>query len=415
MATYQFEHLPPPPGTAYGFVGPRYQGEKPGYVYWPYSDSYYIDPKAAKQLGQAQGYIAPDPKQQSMSDMVIPIGAAAGALYLGKGVGQYVTEKGLPSLFDLGSKANTVNTAIQTGAPSVATAATEGAVVPGVFEVGSPMYPGGALYPAAPEAAAAGGEGLFSLSGIGAEGNAILPIGGALLGYDALTHDRGHFGTAAEGAASGAMIGSYFGMPWAGAGIGGLIGLGKSFFEHESTRDVAKKHTGQLMSQGQNDPVWQQYVSGMRQQFNAGPPDPEHPYGDTKGNKFKTWDEYKQHGLDAANLTGVYGNLNTYGPDWAHYTPEQQQQITQANINSGLYDSKKGEVVINNEDQAKKNRDAVLAGTLKPQTAIGAQNNAIQTISPITTPVVQPQRTTTLSPGIGLDGKPINYGLIGLG
>ena len=87
MAAYQFQHLPAPPGSGLPFIGPRYQGNQPGYIYYPYTDSYYVDPRAAKQLGQSQGYIAPDPKQQSMSDMVIPIGAAAGALYLGKGVG----------------------------------------------------------------------------------------------------------------------------------------------------------------------------------------------------------------------------------------------------------------------------------------------------------------------------------------
>ena len=61
---------------------------------------------------------------------------------------------------------------------------------------------------------------------------------------------------------------------------------------------------------------------------------------------YATWEEYKGAGLDAADLTGVYGNIKTFGPEWASLTQEQRQAVTQGIIDAGLYESNKGEVEI---------------------------------------------------------------------
>lgn len=221
-------------------------------------------------------------------------------------------------------------------------------------------------------AAAAGAEavpGSFSLSGIGSAGNYLLPAAGALGAYDVISNDVSPLRGAAEGAASGAAIGSGFGGVGAipGAIIGGALGLGKSlFFQHESTRDLAKKHTGELQKTAPEDSSWQNYVSSMRDQYNAAPPDPSKPF---HGGQYGSWQEYQQAGLDPADLTGVYGNLKTFGPDWAKKSFEEQKNITKALIDAGLYQSDRGEVVITDPEKARQIA-AQLAAPPAPTSAI---------------------------------------------
>ena len=185
------------------------------------------------------------------------------------------------------------------------------------------------------------------------------------------------------------------------------------FLMHESTRDVAKKHTSGLLGLGKDDPTWQGYVTGIREQFNAAPPDPSKPY---LGGKYASFNEYKTAGLQAPDLLGVYGNLNTFGPEWAHLTPEQQTKVTQGIINAGLYDSKKGEVIITDPDAARKIKDDVVGGKVNPTgglVAVGQNEPARVITGTPTTPISSGpglvlKRSSTQSPGIGLDGRPIN-------
>ncbi len=172
------------------------------------------------------------------------------------------------------------------------------------------------------------------------------------------------------GTAAGAALGNVIGYGFQGDGVKndvalGLVSpallLGKKtglLKPHKTTRQVAQEHTGQLLEQGKDNNNWQQYVAGMRQQFNAPPPDPSKPFA----GKYATFEDYKKGGLEAADLTGVYGNLKVYGPEWASLTPEQRQAITQANIESGIYASKKGEVEITDEQKALENKNNVLKG-----------------------------------------------------
>lgn len=339
-----------------------------GYLYDPFLSAakgrpvIWSSPQAAlDEKKQKEDFIK---KQASPVNQLLPVAAGVGGLVAANKLSSMDFK--LPTIFGGAEQATQAagQAAAQTG--GLVQASTAAAPVAGSLgnAAAAPfMGPGGAAYsgPFAEAPVAEAAPGMFSLGNIGAAGNAILPGIGAIGAYDVLSHDYGAGRSGIEGAASGAAIGSFFGPTGAiaGAGIGGLIGLGKSvFFDHESTRDRAQKHTGELLEQGKNDPSWQQYVSGIRQQYNAPPPDPSKPF---KG-QFGTWEEYKAAGLDPSDLSGVYGNLSTFGPEWAKLTEEQRQAITKGLIDADLYDAHKGEVEITDAARARQIKDQILSG-----------------------------------------------------
>jgi hypothetical protein len=133
--------------------------------------------------------------------------------------------------------------------------------------------------------------------------------------------------------------------------IARALGLGGQ----KSTREIARDNTKDLLKQSDN-PAYQAYVQGMREQFNSAPPDPSKPFA----GKYSNFNEYKAAGLDPKDLTGVYGNIKTFGPDWANLSQDQREAVTQGLIGANLYDSKKGEVVITDPQKAK----AIYAGII---------------------------------------------------
>ena len=138
------------------------------------------------------------------------------------------------------------------------------------------------------------------------------------------------------------------------------FGLGKNIRSkvfHQSTKGAQEMRSGQLMQQS-DDPQWQNYVGAMRAQVAEGPKDKTKPFA----GKYNTFNEYKQAGLEAADLTGVYGNLDAFKPDyaekagvpnWSQLSFDQQKAVTQRLINEDMYSSKKGEVVIADKDKAR--------------------------------------------------------------
>lgn len=118
---------------------------------------------------------------------------------------------------------------------------------------------------------------------------------------------------------------------------------------HKTTRQRAQEHTKDLLGKNKDDSKYQAYTRGMREQYNSAPPDPSKPFA----GKYATWDEYKKAGLEAKDLTGVYGNIKTFGKDWSNIDQGQREKITQGLIDAGLYKSKKGEVEITDADKAK--------------------------------------------------------------
>lgn len=232
-----------------------------------------------------------------------------------------------------------------------------------------------------PVGTAADGSTLTTMSpevipGAGAPGLGFAPyagVGAAALGAYGLNKAI-KSGNVKSGALSGASLLGGLGaaaplvgfgpVGWAGLGAlalgGALAGGGATkLLHHESTRDFARKNTEDLFSQGKDNQAWQNYVAGMREQYNSAPPDPDKPFFN---GKYSTWKEYKAAGLDAGDLSGVLGNMQTFGPDWAGYTDDQRKKITQGLIDADLYKNKKGEVVVTDQDRARQIRDQILGG-----------------------------------------------------
>ena len=141
------------------------------------------------------------------------------------------------------------------------------------------------------------------------------------------------------------------------------FGLGKNIRSkvfHQSTKGRQEERTGQLLQQS-DDPNWQNYVASMRmQQIKEGPKDKTKPF--FKG-QYATFNEYKKAGLQADDLTGVYGNMDAFKPDyaekaglpnWANLSFEQRKAVTQRLINEDMYSSKKGDIVIGDKEKARR-------------------------------------------------------------
>lgn len=116
---------------------------------------------------------------------------------------------------------------------------------------------------------------------------------------------------------------------------------------HRTTRQLAKGNTSELRKSGADDATWQDYVSGMRDQYASA------PTGKAFAGKYDSFDEYKKGGLEAGDLTGVLGNLRL-GPEYGKLSFDKQKQFTQSLIDSDQYFSKKGEVDVKDLELAKK-------------------------------------------------------------
>lgn len=318
------------PGKYGNQVGPNYQkyGEQPGRIYYPPTDTYYMDPKYAKEYGQQQGYIEEDKKPPGLVETLAPVAGVLGAAELGKAAG-----KGLPGLFSLGGG----------GAGSTGTGA---GVLAG--ETGAGLATTGGEVAAGTAAPGVTASGLLSGVAVPAAVVAGTYLGGKAL-YDMYKGEKPN--------TAGRVI--------AGMATGGLSEVAKAtgLLGHKSTRDRQADVTDRLMEQSGNDVNAQNYVSGMRKQFESAPTDPSKPFA----GKYGSWNEYEKAGLEAGDLTGVEGNIETYTPQvWANLTQEQRQAVTQKNIDSGLYYSEDGGVKIKDPATAKQNLDAVLTPAATP-------------------------------------------------
>lgn len=232
-------------------------------------------------------------------------------------------------------------------------------------------------------------------------GQIVSGLGALYGGYNAID-DMGHGGSGRTGLTqAGASIGNIFGGPVGGAigaGFGNIMGYGLQGdgiknkialaltappllvakllgFDpvHKTTKQHQQEHNQQLLNLGSNNSAWQNYLKGARQGFGTtGPADPSKPFGDSKGNKYATWNDYVKGGLDAANLAGVYGNLKTFGTDWANLSEAQRQAVTQGVIDAGLYYSKKGEVEISDANKAMEIYKKIIPQVNKPTVAAPA-------------------------------------------
>lgn len=183
----------------------------------------------------------------------------------------------------------------------------------------------------------------LSLSGIGSAGNYIAPGLGVLGAYDLLTNNRGKAGGALQGAASGAAIGSFF--PGAGtaigAGVGGLVGLAKGFFDRKSTKEQVQERWGKL---AESAPGSKAQISELYKSAHA------------SGDKGEKWTpEVAAAAIkDPTSIWGQYGMLNTFGDDYFSKMDEfQRYAASQAAIDNGLVKNRKGDIIITDPTKLK--------------------------------------------------------------
>lgn len=190
MAITNFQRLPSP-NNKYEFVGPNYMqhGEVSGYVYYPWNDQYYTDPKSVEKYNEATGQA---PKKTSAMDAIIPVAGTALAVEAGKGIGQGLFSNGgatttagatnsgggwLSGMFGGGSQGATTAGPSVASAPSVYTTGVGGAVpAPTVGPL--PQWTSTATNAGSTATAgASGGGGMFG-SGVGSKTG----IGGSGIG-----------------------------------------------------------------------------------------------------------------------------------------------------------------------------------------------------------------------------------------
>lgn len=353
MAQYRYEDSAQPgqqnPSKYKVRPGANYAkwGEQPGYIYNPYTD-HYDKPRTEQEMYEAGVGKKPagDPSLLGTVGVLAGAGLAAEG---GKAAGL-----ALPGLFSTGGAEVVKDVAGEgLGALTTGTAATEGALgtgfmgAPGVAT--TPLTLGeGAAATGAPTAA---GSSLLSSVAVPAAVAAATYLGGK----SALKTLKGEADNSTQGKIGRGLL---------GIATGGLSEIGRKFLVKPTTGQIQQKNTKGLLELGKDDPNWQNYVQGMRAGMNGKPADPSKPFGDSKGNKYSTFDEYKTAGLDASNLTGVLGNLKTFGPEWAKLNFDQQKAVTQKLIDNNMYSSKKGEVIVTDVEKAKQLKDEALG--IKP-------------------------------------------------
>lgn len=210
-------------------TGPNYaaNGEVAGYVYFPWNDQYYLDPKAVKAYNEETGLT---PKKPGLASQLGPVVGAAGATALGYGLVTAPSEtigtiaalpgklvEGVTSVGDkvaaggeklLASINGTTPVSATPVATTATTAVTPGAVTPvtpqggqtlmsqGVAPNGVTNIAAGGEIPAGYQAVATNADGTIAIApkaGVTA-GQIIQGAGGALQTYQGITQlGRGNY------------------------------------------------------------------------------------------------------------------------------------------------------------------------------------------------------------------------------
>lgn len=373
----RIDNYKPQPGgknpSKYPFVGANYNlyGEQPGFIYDPYSDGYYADPRARQQQYEAEGLIEKPKEPPSLTEQLLPVGLAAGALYAGKGIGENIGNVNLGGLLDLGGGAAPEAAGAAANLGTGTTAAINSTVGANAASQGAGLVPG-----VGDAAAASQGGGMLSLGGIGSAGNVILPAAGAFGAYDLIKNDRGPGRGAIQGAASGAAIGSFF--PGAGtaigAGVGGLLGLGKGLMDHKSTKEYQQERWGNLANS--SDPAVANYAKQYQQYLGSDRAKEDAKYENTFEGKQKAGN------LKAEDVWGGLGILQTFGNDWfTKYNEADRRNISQALLDNNLLTTDKGDIKVIDPNAAKQIAEQIKSG--KPaQPAQGLLQPVPQTPQP---------------------------------
>lgn len=197
----------------------------------------------------------------------------------------------------------------------------------------------------------------------------------------------------------------------AATGTFGLSELGNyafnKFGKHKSTKERQGDITEELLSQNPDDPVYQNFVQGMRRQFSEGRPESQHKaFGDTHGNEFDTFSDYEKFGLDAKNLTGTEGAIRGGGAEYTHLSPDQQAAYTQALIDAKQFESESGGVGVKDLAAAQKIFQDVKAGGFKSApTATAPTSKPFNGMATSTQPLRIPQARNEIHDLMYLTGR----------
>lgn len=173
---------------------------------------------------------------------------------------------------------------------------------------------------------------------------------------------------------------------------------------HKTTKQYQQERWGGLMGEDGGEAI-----AGSKEQREA-----LLNLGDMGGKMMKDGQAVKWNFEDAKEMaktnpgdfSGVYGNYKTFLNDWDTYNQEQKNNIVKGLIDQDLYYSDKGDVLIKNEDAARKVRDDVLSGAFVPTTPTSPAVEIRKTPPPGI-------RSATVSPGIAKDGTRMNYDSMG--
>lgn len=254
-------------------------------------------------------------------------------------------------------------------------------------------------------AAVHGGIGAFNDWQHGRSGRAGLTEGGAGIG----TMFAGPLGGVA-GAAIGNSIG--YGLQGSGwknnlalapltGGVSLIPGVGdviRGGLIHTGTKQNQNNIINELRTQS-DDPNYRDSLEKAATQSQSGS-----YLTDKSGVTHNKWEDVVAAGVDPNNLVDSIGNLQTYGTKWSSLTPAQKLAVTQANINSNLYDPNLGIVEITDKDTAQSNFDKVVGGAVSPSSTTTPAQAAAQGA------LGDNSRTITRSPGILANGHHIVYG-----
>ena len=309
--------------SKYPRVGPNYlkYGEQPGYDYYYWDDRYHPNKEAQlKSVGQEA------PKEQTLTDQLVPIAAITGGSALAvEGAKQVIP--GIKGLL---------------GGEAAKTTATEGAKA-GLETFGPEMgaeYGTSAVLPGAEGAATTG---IMS----NAAGMGVGPLA-AIAGATYLGGKSAYDIATGKGKAWGkSSTQDKIGRGLLGVATGGLSEIGNKLLNgHKSTSDRQQGRWDSLTKSG-SAPEWAS-ANGVNQ---------DQGVDDAK---------LKSGNLSGRDVWATSGMFDTFGGNWANmYDESKREQIAAQMLKEGLFDTKKGVTYVTDKERAKQIAEEIAGGKAK--------------------------------------------------
>lgn len=200
-----------------------------------------------------------------------------------------------------------------------------------------------------------------------------------------------------------------------GMATGGLSEVANKFLNRKSTKDYQKDKWENIAKSG--DAITAQYAKDYRDNYLNS------EQAKTDARYENTFEGKKAAGtLKAEDVWGGEGFFDTFGNDWlGKLSEDQRRKISQAAIDNNLISTSKGMMNITDAAKLKELSNSIVSGkapvvgapvpkvTGAPEVDMSKMVPYGTTLSKQPAPIMIP-RSSTLSPGIGKDGKRINYG-----